>query len=1369
MANIYSAKFSGSKHWDDPTAWEGGVVPGPSDHAYIQSGFTAINDGSGIRPWDGKIDTIRVDSTSGFPTTSGSFYTYTYVTGRKIKIDYDTIDGDDYFVSCSIDHSYVSWSADHSGSIQGDTTYGTLLNNTPVIRTDHTHIYLSGSSEWHVNRVTVQDHAVFTVKDNATIALDSDLQDSYIYVLDAEVNILDNVTAILTGSTERNSSLIHFSNNSYATLNISGSSDLRTRTSVSSTVAEKSGIIPVADSTGFAAGDIISVYSTDEVHAQITPDHTSNSDYVPYYYTPTGSVFPYYRSHITEDKDETLQVTAVNGNNLVVSKMFPYEGEIVSSENSVNRRSFQKSHGRAKSRFTGTKTTINVNSKNNQFKAGDKVTIGNSVYTVLEAADVLVPVKTIDFENGANLDDFWVDEYIGSGSTNEIKTNSGLVTGSRLEMSGSLVGTSNYYKALYLKDTYLRDCKVTLTGTVIRASDSNFDTNRMFGVTINEDVHNRDRVTPFYQRYGYSRAAFIGLFAEDLMYSTGGRSDYYTRADGDILNDSDQISSGAREGDVEIQIDALRENLTFYYQGVEMGKGLNANRRGGAVAIHLRREGTSIKKLIVEEYVQKLVLDTSDSFSNGTKVYLSGTEVEHPAGQKIVKLASSITDIRGYKNIPRDYHKNLNLTDCVVPVLWSNNGNQNRYRNSSTTSDRARIDSIFSDINHYDYYFRTDANGNSYFDLNLGQEVTLDAVGIQFYHTLPSHYIGQYIKNFGVEYSTDGHNWTVAKERADDTRLSSQEGDYRIFQFTEITARFLRFNVGGASNTTENRIMAIGIYRFNGRGSTIELNNTSDIGVGDTIAFFNPRGIRAGGYTSVRLNGSYRASIKAGSTTADDYVGKASLLYQVTAKTGNIITLDRLVEGQEIHEDTLIVKMNRSITVKSQAGTGNTIPFGLFYSDSASNPGIISIKNVAALSLGDNSRERNYFYRHSYLSLMEIFNCSLYYIHPQSPTFNNSGHVRKNNTWINLSSMPNRGSRTYSDHKASGEIISAQNYQFKGNFANHSYYTGNIIDAGRYVYVNYHSTPQSISEYSLNIRGNYIQFMDWMSYEIGFNNGEEAAPKVFNYYDNIERQSGYPRPQGNHPMTYTGKPNLNQGSRTYPQVKEEGFRWFNDCNLHYYSTLGRDHHTRDIFYNAEYVSRRPYLLDDRSVIIQNPDFKNQYDIIPFYQNRPEAVYLSAYFHIDSEQEIRVQHNTTYKNDLGTYYDEYLGGLTSSNKHFRCLLIYENRTVVGRTMPLSLDFTTSTFDETITAKPGYYLYVMLGRTRNSGTRVMTFKNMNFAVSGNTPNDITILNNSFDHYKLFKNPQKMNLGSMFTKQKAVKKSATRSTVKLRKFRF
>ena len=51
----------------------------------------------------------------------------------------------------------------------------------------------------------------------------------------------------------------------------------------------------------------------------------------------------------------------------------------------------------------------------------------------------------------------------------------------------------------------------------------------------------------------------------------------------------------------------------------------------------------------------------------------------------------------------------------------------------------------------------------------------------------------------------------------------------------------------------------------------------------------------------------------------------------------SVITLDRLIEGEEIYHDTLVYKFDRGITVKSNAGTGHVIPFGLYYSDSSSN------------------------------------------------------------------------------------------------------------------------------------------------------------------------------------------------------------------------------------------------------------------------------------------------------------------------------------------------------------------------------------------------------------------------------------------------
>ena len=97
MASIYTVKNAGKKHWNDTSAWVGGVVPGENDRAYIETDFTRINFGNGYLPWEGKKSEIRVDTTSGFPATSGSFYTYAYLSQNIIKIDYDTINGDDYF------------------------------------------------------------------------------------------------------------------------------------------------------------------------------------------------------------------------------------------------------------------------------------------------------------------------------------------------------------------------------------------------------------------------------------------------------------------------------------------------------------------------------------------------------------------------------------------------------------------------------------------------------------------------------------------------------------------------------------------------------------------------------------------------------------------------------------------------------------------------------------------------------------------------------------------------------------------------------------------------------------------------------------------------------------------------------------------------------------------------------------------------------------------------------------------------------------------------------------------------------------------------------------------------------------------------
>ena len=85
MATITSVtNFSGSKQWTDPTAWQGGVVPGAADIAQIRGIRTTVNQ-TAFNYWP-TTATITVASTAGFPAT-GSFYTVTE-RSQKIKINY---------------------------------------------------------------------------------------------------------------------------------------------------------------------------------------------------------------------------------------------------------------------------------------------------------------------------------------------------------------------------------------------------------------------------------------------------------------------------------------------------------------------------------------------------------------------------------------------------------------------------------------------------------------------------------------------------------------------------------------------------------------------------------------------------------------------------------------------------------------------------------------------------------------------------------------------------------------------------------------------------------------------------------------------------------------------------------------------------------------------------------------------------------------------------------------------------------------------------------------------------------------------------------------------------------------------------------
>ena len=110
-----------------------------------------------------------------------------------IKIDYKDKDSNE-FISCSIDHSYISWSNSTINSQEVNEKYpgdpdgfsalissrynSTYILTSPIsgaidrdFRPYMNEYELTGSGTWNVGRIGMGDYTRFTVKDNATLNL----------------------------------------------------------------------------------------------------------------------------------------------------------------------------------------------------------------------------------------------------------------------------------------------------------------------------------------------------------------------------------------------------------------------------------------------------------------------------------------------------------------------------------------------------------------------------------------------------------------------------------------------------------------------------------------------------------------------------------------------------------------------------------------------------------------------------------------------------------------------------------------------------------------------------------------------------------------------------------------------------------------------------------------------------------------------------------------------------------------------------------------------------------------------------------------------------------------------------------------------
>ena len=498
----------------DPNTWEGGVVPGAGDNAifphrvstaYYYGPLDTINEtettyrNNALQPYspaslnkqgvdldwtgstwpNGKPVIIRVASTtansSHFTTPdSGSFFIFgdpfRDMVNNLIKIDYKDKDSNE-FISCSIDHSYISWSNSTINSQEVNEKYpgdpdgfsalissrynSTYILTSPIsgaidrdFRPYMNEYELTGSGTWNVGRIGMGDYTRFTVKDNATLNLwnsttttNARIDFNWKSADYGVLRFLDNCTFKLTGSntnTNTNNSFqgIYNSARTSNSLIISGSATYSSSFLASASNAGES-IIYIEDSSSFGPGDYITIESTASLIRKgyvigTSGSHINSGSFNNYAYGYSiypGLIpvqkgvnyggYPQYTFKSPVEEDELVRINNINGHEATITKMWGKEGEIHQDLGLYTFREFAEVFKESPTNFyQGKKRAVLVDSGHRDFQTGEKYVINDKVYTISYNTTYWSQSMFIDFTDPSTkaTDVFQIDKYAFSGS-----------------------------------------------------------------------------------------------------------------------------------------------------------------------------------------------------------------------------------------------------------------------------------------------------------------------------------------------------------------------------------------------------------------------------------------------------------------------------------------------------------------------------------------------------------------------------------------------------------------------------------------------------------------------------------------------------------------------------------------------------------------------------------------------------------------------------------------------------------------------------------------------------------------------------------------------------------------------------------------
>lgn len=851
MAAISSVTGSGltapTYNWNDTAAWQGGVVPTSADDVTISAFRTTINQAA-ISKWTSGTITITVASTSGFPT-AGYFYTGTN-RGEVLKINYTGLTGTT-FTGCTLDLSDSFYYWDAGGQIpNGEYVHSPApIINIPSGVTASCSTLLVQSGGW-LNIAaggTLRAYNYITHRDGRIIGRGAAGSVGKMMITRAEVNIGYYVAE----------------NYQMSILDLDGG-ETRAYATLSAPIAKGDCIATVGTVTNgsFAVGDEIAIYDQGPGAKGKRPKlHTVFRD-------------------ATQDfrgMDEGFDVVGVSGSNLYLGCRNGARGTIKQSSTVGSQKVL----------------TVDKNDHLSQmnFKAGDKVVINNAVYTIDKVEESVYDLATYDFQAGATLTDFIINDDIS------------------IEDSWSLDAYGAYasntgFQALVHKSIWRREIQMEVEMSPLdQYSTGNRGTDQ-FGLIFNYDPSWRKG-----HRTGTdsSKNGFMKIKDSDdtmLIVEKGTSASDWMNMSRDLAGLRTLVQAprtyklDLRNNIMKIYID--NEQI---YERFQMAGSM----RGLFGVYAWNNQSARFKRITYRATCQNLYITTVDSFTNGHVVYESGAEIAHASGREVLKLSSRITNIEGHDDLAFAYR------GAYDPGVWPVVRGLNADASTSSSATWA--------INHdmcIDYYIDMGTTANRFITLDLTKQRTFTHVSF----TPRTEEMGSLPGMNGVTIygSNDGTTWTTIYTTANDTRRYqngqwyNQMGMYAVGTQTYRYVKFLTNGHSGTANTTYNRYVNVGVHDFSA-GYKITVNNASDFVVGDVVSV-----LCHNGWYSIDDSQTYTA-VKA-SQNPDTYLWTPNTHSIITAINGNTLTLDNPVNWGYLEGGETVVKVNRNFKVEGLISKG---------------------------------------------------------------------------------------------------------------------------------------------------------------------------------------------------------------------------------------------------------------------------------------------------------------------------------------------------------------------------------------------------------------------------------------------------------------